>query len=165
VAISIAVLPLGVKGIAKSYVERRQGIELGMARAPVIVPIWRAKQLHRLVDAIHREIPAGEPIFVAPYSPGLYFLAERPNPTRHDAIVPGFATPEIQQEVIQTLEREQVRLVVIDLSWLDSRVRWQLPAFAPHLWRHLNASYVQERTIGAFLLLRRKTPAALGNLR
>jgi hypothetical protein len=165
VAAPIAVLPLGVKDVAKSYAERRKGVELGMARAPVIVPAWQAKRLRRLVDAIHRDIPEGEPIFVAPYSPGLYFLAERPNATRHDAIVPGFATPEIQQEIIQALEREQVRFVVIALASVGSMERWQLRTFAPHLWRHLNTTYVQERTIGPFALLRRKPPASLGDLR
>jgi len=43
---------------------------------------------------------------VAPYHPGLYFLAQRRNPSRHDVILPGFATPEIQGEVVRALERE-----------------------------------------------------------
>ncbi len=159
VAAPIAVLPLGVKDIAQDYAERRQGVELEIARAPVIVPEWQAQETRGIVEAIQREIAAGDPIFVAPYAPGLYFLAERPNPSRHDAIVPGFATAEIQQEVIQALEREQVRLVVIRMSWVGGRAHWWIPSFAPLLWRHLTITYVQERTIGRFVLLRRKDPA------
>jgi hypothetical protein len=60
---------------------------------------------------------------------------------------------------LQALEPEQVRIVVIGLSWVGGRARWQLPAFAPRPWRRLATTYVQERTIGAFALLRRKTPA------
>lgn len=156
VAALLAALPLGVRDIARDYTTRSQGIELGMARAPVIVPRWQARAIHRLVKAICEDVPAGEPIFVAPYAPGLYFLAERPNPTRHDAIVPGFATPAIQQEVIEGLERERVRLVVINLTRTGGLARWWLPSVAPQLWRHLIAHYERKRTIGNFVFLRRK---------
>ncbi len=147
-----------MKDIAKDYAERREGVELGIARAPVIVPEWQAQEIRGIVEAIQRKIPAGDPIFVAPYAPGVYFLAERPNPTRHDAIVPGFATVEIQQEVIQALEHEQVRLVVIHLTEIGGKARWWIPSFAPRLWRHLTTTYVQERTIGRFRPAATKEP-------
>jgi hypothetical protein len=165
VAAPIAAIPLGVKDILQNYAERRQGVELGLARAPVLVPAWQAQQLRRVVAFIHEEIPTGEPIFVAPYVPGLYFLAERPNPSRHDAVVPGFATPEIEREIIQALEREQVRLVVVDLASMGREERWQLSVFAPRLWRHLTTGYAKERTIGPFVLLRRRNADARGDLR
>ena len=160
VLVPAAILPLGAKDIAKKYADRRAGVELAMPRAPVIVPAWYAQQLHRIVDAIQQDVSPGEPIFVAPYAPGLYFLAERPNPARHDAIVPGFATPAIQLEVIQALERERPRIVVIGLTRIGGRERWQIAAFAPRLWRYLTTHYVQDQTIGAFALLRRRTPAS-----
>jgi hypothetical protein len=165
VAAPIAVLPLGVQDIAQEFAKRREGVELGIARAPVIVPEWHAREIQGTVEAIQRSVPAGQPIFVAPYAPGLYFLAERPNPSRHDAILPGFATPKIQQEVIQALEREQVRLVVIRLTWVGVRANWGIPSFAPRLWRHLTTTYVHEGTMGSFALLRRRSPNPLGSLR
>jgi hypothetical protein len=165
VAAPLAAIPLGVEDIIENYTDRSQGVELEMARAPVIVPDWQAEEVRDTVEAIRRKTPAGEPIFVAPYAPGLYFLAERRNPSRHDAIVPGFATPGIQREVIEALGREKVPLVVIRLTEAGGKARWWIPSFAPGLWRHIRVNYVQEETIGRFVLLRRRSSTPLGDLR
>lgn len=55
----------------------------------------------------------GEPIFVYPTSPLLYVLADRPNPTRFAHLYPGAATPAELNDVIASLDRFPVQLVVV----------------------------------------------------
>ena len=55
----------------------------------------------------------GEPIFVYPTSPLLYVLADRPNPTRFAHLYPGAATPAELNDVIASLDRFPIQLVVV----------------------------------------------------
>jgi len=89
----------------------------------VRVPPARARELERTVARIHREVPRGEPIYVATRRadlvtsghPLLYVLAQRPNPTRYDIPAPGVVTSApVQREIVRDLAR--TRLVA---RWTD----------------------------------------------
>ena len=86
------------------------------------VPPAEAEALPALVAAVQREVPEGEPVYVAPRrsdlvtltDPLLHFLVDRPNVLRRDALLQ--ARPEEQARIVAALERERPRAVI---RWLD----------------------------------------------
>jgi hypothetical protein len=70
-------------------------------------------ELLSVVGAIQERTAPGEPIFVYPTSPLLYVLADRPNPTRLEHIYPGTVPRQELMDLVSTLERIQVRTVLI----------------------------------------------------
>jgi len=77
--------------------------------------------LDLVLDEIGRRTRPGEAIYVgAPRHdrvrvgfPLLYVLAQRPNATRYDVMQPGVVTrADVQREIVDSLERRRVRLVV-----------------------------------------------------
>ena len=88
----------------------------------VRAPPEEAKSIERMVAAVKREVPLGQPIWVASRrsdivsfsAPLVYVLTERENPLREDVGL--WAKPEEQERIIRTLERAQPRMVV---RWTD----------------------------------------------
>ena len=79
---------------------------------------------------------SGEPIFVAPDIPIVYFLSRRPNPTPYDLVIPGNVDDSV---IIEELERARVRCVVY-----NPRMYPEFPPFPelfPALARHLQDHY------------------------
>ena len=56
----------------------------------------------------------GEQIFIYPYYPMYYFLANINNPTRYNNLIYGYHTDDQFHEVISDLERKKVKLVLWD---------------------------------------------------
>jgi hypothetical protein len=86
-----------------------------------------AAALARLIPAVQRRTPRGEPVLVAPPrfdrvrvgDPMLYVLLDRPNPTRYDVMQPGVVTTAtVQREMLRDLARTRTPVVV----------RWEAPA-------------------------------------
>jgi hypothetical protein len=86
-----------------------------------------ARALGQLERAVGRLIRSHEPIFVAnprhdivqAGNPLLYVILGHPNPTRYDVMQPGLVTTRpVQREIVDSLERAHVRLVI---RWLDPR--------------------------------------------
>jgi hypothetical protein len=55
-------------------------------------------------------------LFCYPVYASLYLTTDARNPTMHEILIPGYLTPKQYRETIDTLEREQVRYVVM-FSW------------------------------------------------
>jgi hypothetical protein len=123
-------LALGLGLIALHGVERRAG-QLVHRPAQAAVPAAAADgvrtsradaaALARLIPAVRRRTPRGEPVLVAPPrfdrvragDPLLYVLLGRPNPTRYDVIQPGVVTTaRVQREMIADLKRTRAPVVV-----------------------------------------------------
>jgi hypothetical protein len=66
------------------------------------------------LEFLHESVPAGERVFVYPYYPMYYFLADVRNPTRYSILMYHINTPEQFDEVIRDLEAGQVRFVLWD---------------------------------------------------
>jgi 4-amino-4-deoxy-L-arabinose transferase-like glycosyltransferase len=77
---------------------------------------------------------SGEPIFVAPDIPIIYFLSQRPNPTPYDLVIPGNVDGTV---IIDELDRARVRCVVY-----NPRMYPEFPPF-PELFPEL-ARYLQD---------------------
>ena len=86
------------------------------------VPPEEARALPALVAAVQRQVPEGEPIYVAPRrsdlvtltDPLLHFLVDRPNVLDRDALLQTEA--DEQERIVAALERTRPRAVI---RWLD----------------------------------------------
>jgi 4-amino-4-deoxy-L-arabinose transferase-like glycosyltransferase len=65
------------------------------------------------LDFVERETQAGDPIAVLPEGSDLAFLTGRRMPLRHQIMIPGFMSERDEEQMIETLQRQQVRYVLI----------------------------------------------------
>ncbi|MBW2273551.1 MAG: glycosyltransferase family 39 protein [Deltaproteobacteria bacterium] len=109
-AVTVAVASLvGVQHASK--VARWNPTPLGLPRASLRVSPAQAEIYQSAMRFIDRCASPGEPIFVAPAMPILYFLSDRMNPTRYDLTIPGDVSGEL---IIEGLEQSQTRCIVYD---------------------------------------------------
>jgi hypothetical protein len=120
----LALLPL-VPMLVLSVGEARQwradqSALLETPRGRVWVTAEQAHDLGALLGALRERTAPGEPIFIWPAETGIYFLADRPNPTRFGQLVPTEA--ELLRERDGAVQREL--LAAIDAAG----VRWGVAA-------------------------------------
>ncbi|HEX7017298.1 MAG TPA: hypothetical protein VF209_00090 [Patescibacteria group bacterium] len=65
---------------------------------------------------LKKTVPAEEKIFVYSFTPLMYFLTDKDNPTRYDYVHRGMLTPELENNVSQALLSDQLQTVVTDHS-------------------------------------------------
>jgi hypothetical protein len=107
-----------------------------------------------LVEYIHATTTEEEPIFVFPALPMVYFVSGRDNPTRHDYFLGNNVSFRDQLEVIRTLERENVRTVVVSRDPGDYFfIRGK--DFTRIIWRYLDTRYYLDRKIGPYNVMHR----------
>jgi len=108
---------------------------LGVARGSLRVAPEQRDLLRGATRFLERCARPGEPVFAAPDLPVLYFLAERPNPTRFDLVIPGNVSGA---EIVASLERTGTRCVVYNpRMYLQFRPFAELfPEVAAHLETH-----------------------------
>ena len=63
---------------------------------------------------LHQEARAGEYVFIYPYYPMYYFLAEVKNPTRYNNLIYKYHTELQFKEAVETLEKKNVRYILWD---------------------------------------------------
>ena len=118
-------------------------------------PAARIGPVEAVVSLVSRAVPRGEPILAIPNDAALYFLCDRPNPTRFD-LFSQIVTDDQRREVRADLERRPPRLVLLDSAITrvdgipDER---QFPQALFFLYDH----YDLDRTLGRFLVLARRT--------
>jgi len=126
------------------------------------VPPEEARALPPLVAAVQREVPPGEPVYVAPRrsdlvtltDPLLHFLVDRPNVLRRDALLQ--ARPEEQERIVAALEREQPRAVIRWLDPISSRPEPNergRPSGSTALDDYLATAYEPQARYGAYEIL------------
>jgi hypothetical protein len=155
-ALWLVALAATFSDVPRKYALRQEGVPLPVPGGEVIVSVGRAQLLNSLVTGIQMASEPGEPIFVLPYAPALYHLADRPNATRHDVILPGFASEAIQAEVVAVLEQRRTRLVVRQQRAYDGNPDRALTVFAPTIDAYLVEHYAVQARIGNFNLLLRQ---------
>jgi hypothetical protein len=119
------------------------------------------------VHAVDARVPRGQPIYVTGRradlvtagDPLFYVLADRPNPTRYDIAAPGVVTTApVQREIVATLERRRVAVVV---RWDDPLTAAPEPNRAGRssgvriLDEYLGAHYRAWARYGSYMLLAR----------
>lgn len=110
-----------------------------------------------LVADVRRLTQPGEPILVLPWYPVVYFLADRPNPTRFDWLFPGYLASDAERErFVRSIDAAGVRLVVYSPAAIDGRADRRLAVFEPTLDRALRRRFRPVRRHGHFLVMRRR---------
>jgi hypothetical protein len=103
---------------------------------------------------IEARTTAGEPVWVFPNEALVYFLADRPQPTRFPLTL--FAvTREQRQQLIADLERTHPRWAVA-YRYAPEVDGISYPVAMPEVVAYLDATYELEGNFGTFALLRRK---------
>jgi len=141
-----AVLCYGaISDLKAGYDGMRAGVALDEPKAMVFLPEVRCGEMTRLVAAVRANTAKGDPIFVAPCEPILFFLTQRRNPTRYDSLFPGIvSSPAVQAEIVRDMEKSQVRLVLLCDYVLDGvperRFRVYMPQVAAHIAKNFRAA-------------------------
>jgi len=120
-----------------------------------------ATNLPKLVHAVQRLVPPGDPIYVAPArsdivpfsDPLLYFLADRPNVLHRDFLLQ--AKPEEQRKIVAALQRAHPKAII---RWLDSTNprepnRRGRSTGSRALDGYIAANYVQQARYGPYVVL------------
>ncbi len=124
--------------------------------------VERNQALDDLVADLRQRTRPGEPIVVLPWYPVLYFLADRPNPTRFDWLFPGYLTDEAAVAAfIDAIDRSAARVVVYSPISIDGLPDRSLAAFAPEIDRYLLRRFKPAKRYGRFwILTRERVPGA-----
>jgi len=139
---SLAVLGWGFgTAVLPLWRERSHAVSLHAAIPGVRVAPAAAGLVEQLVGEIDARTAPGEPIFVAPYAPMLYLLADRPNPTRYDLLFPGQLDAAVERELVDALDRAGVRVVAVDDHAWGGRDELRLTQFAPAFAAWLDARF------------------------
>jgi hypothetical protein len=133
---------------------------------PAVAMKTRSGEIHlrerdEALEFLHENVPVGESVFVYPYYPMYYFLANVRNPTRYSILLYHNNTAEQFDEVIRDLEAGQVRYVLWDTlvaggnltQWFPGYV--DPPADQQRLERYLDDHYTVVGVKNRFRILRR----------
>ena len=119
--------------------------------------VERSQALDDLIDDLRGRTRPEEPIVVLPWYPIVYFLADRPNPTRFDWLFPGYLETESEvAELIDSIDRSRARVVVYSPISIDGLPDRSLAAFAPEIDRFLRQRFVPVKRYGRFWVMTRR---------
>jgi len=129
----------------------------------VRVPPDEAAALPRVIEAVQRLVPPGEPIYVAPRrsdlvtfsNPLIHYLASRPNVLRRDVLLQ--AKPEEQQRIVDALRRARPKAIVRWTAPESARPepnRRGRPSGSTALDDYLAAAYTLDTRAGDYEVLR-----------
>jgi hypothetical protein len=143
----------------------------GVVAAGVKTSPRDARALRRVIRAVRRRTPRGEPVLVAPPrfdrvrvgDPMLNVLLRRPNPTRYDVMQPGVVTTaRVQREMARDLVRSRAPVVV---RWVARTARAGEPNGSARssgvrlLDRTIAARYRRVARYGDYVILARRARA------
>ena len=173
--VTAAVLTVGIALIALHGLDAKRvhaTVPHGLVPIPVDVADGvrevppEARALGEVVRYVRARVPPGDPVFVANPrhdrlglgNPLLYFLLQRPNPTRHDGL--GLVTDAgIQREIVGDLRAARPAIAI---RWLDPtapQLRRSAPGSSPGarvLDRYLDSVYVPVRRFGNYVVMTRR---------
>ena len=78
---------------------------------------------------LHENIPAGSMVFIYPYRPMYYFLANIRNPTRYSHLLYSYNTEAQFNETITALERKRVKYVLLDTLFDETYLKKIFPKY------------------------------------
>lgn len=146
---------LGVNYLVQTFSAKLEG-----PRAGIYMLEQNRNPCSETIRFIQQNTSPQEPIFVLGHHGLLYFLSERPNPTRFDMLWPTEPFPTTNEEIIDTLERKRVRYL-IEVANIDPLVG-TFRNFAPDIAEYVSHKYTVEKSFGRprgglrFIILTRK---------
>ncbi len=78
----------------------------------IMVTSIQAKELSYINSYVDAHSKKSDYIFVYPFSPMLYFLTDRQNPTRYGNLIPGNVTYEQEKQIVAILKKKKVSIVL-----------------------------------------------------
>lgn len=113
-------------------------------------------ELRHVIDTVQSLTRPGDPIFVAPTSPLLYFLSERGNATRYDYLDPTYIKPAVDVELERALRGRAPTVVII----ADGPNAWNRSAaqIAPRTMGYVAEEYHVQEIVGPYRVLVRGRP-------
>jgi hypothetical protein len=132
------------------------------ARWPIRCDGLTAQKYGRLITQVARHSRKGSAILALPDSPEVYFLTGRRNPTRtfFDTLDPDYGTPERDQRLLDTIEQQQIDLVVLR-DFVEFSPKGASAAFQQELGRrfpHRKQIVVGPRRLPGFTIFWRNRP-------
>ena len=113
-----------------------------------ISPTSSVAELEALIGAIGRRTTNDDPIFVAPNSPYIYYLARRENVTPYDYIDPVYTTSDVDREMARAIQQARPKVVVITDQPLYNNESPEV--YAPVTYAGIRESYVEVERVGPF---------------
>lgn len=124
-------------------------------RAGVKTSARDAKVFTEVVAEMERIQKTGARIFVLPNAPLLSFLANVPNPTRYDVLMPGNYERDTMQELKNLLQKGGIEWIVWRHRPMDNLV---LADYEPEFAAFLNRTYQSVRRVDDYEFLTLRTP-------
>lgn len=110
-----------------------------------------AQRINLITRYLTANTTPDDPIFVVPWASGFYFLADRPNPTRHDFIL--FEDPDAYPCVLSRLERNPPKYVIYGYVWdVDGR---HFSDYAQPIDAYIRSRYTLEDSVDGYEVWRR----------
>jgi hypothetical protein len=122
-------------------------VPLESPRAGVLALPYVAQPLDAVVKELQEQTSPGEPIFVFPATPMIYYLADRPNATRYNHLLPGLMTLDEEHAVIQQIIDRSVRIVVFEPAF---EFLWLRETDYPELRYFLRTEFELSSQIGPY---------------
>jgi cell shape-determining protein MreD len=135
----------------------RAGARTETRRGPVLTPAR-----DEALEFLNKDVARGEYVFVYPYYPLYYYLADVRNPIPFGAIVSNINTSADFDEATRDLQAKRVPYVLWDTVVGGANLRRWFPRDGPpsagelNLQRYLGAAYEEIATKNGFRVLRRK---------
>jgi len=122
------------------------------------------------LEFLQTQVKPGEEVFVYPYYPMYYFLADVKNPTPFSILMYNINTQAQFQDAIRALERRRVKYVLSDTEVTSTRVKIWFPSYkepAPDdlvMERYLEQNYRVLKIENGFRIMERNAQESTGKL-
>jgi len=116
------------------------------------------------LEFIQSHVAPGDPVFVYPYYPMYYFLANVRNPTRHSILLYGYNGADEFRDAVQSIESKRVEFVLWDTVVSGENLRRWFPGYSdPAVEDQVLEAYLQSHyrlldTRNGFRILQRVEP-------
>ncbi len=111
---------------------------------------------------MHDEIKRGEEVFVYPYYPMYYFLADIKNPTKNNILVYNINTEKHFKDAVLDLDQKRVKYVLWDTFVAGANIKKWYPKYKHppnnklYIERYLQENYNTVDTLNGFKIMRRR---------
>lgn len=110
-----------------------------------------------LVTYIREHTVHGEPVYVLPFAPMLYFLTDRPNPSFFGWVLPAepLIYPDLERRIRADLDRARPAYLILEDFPLDEKEDRRFRSVAPGLYGYLTERFAPVTRFGGFHVWRR----------
>lgn len=125
----------------------------------IIVSKQDNDMIRGIVEYISQNTAKGEKIFDTHKNTLFYFLSDRDRPSFHLVMASDVMRPNEQEEIIENLDRYNIRLVITESSQWDSFERYANLDFNPlsyKIWRYTKANFDIAKDFSKYYILKRR---------